>query len=69
MLQGVLLDDRYPHVRVAERLNTVPDAHDELVLLAHPLHILGSVGTLVGALRLYKKKEAYRCQQPVTPLQ
>lgn len=52
VLQSILLDDSHAHVWVAERLDAVPDAHDELVLLAHALHILSSVGTLVRPLKI-----------------
>lgn len=50
VLQGVLFDDRYAHIRVAEGLDAVPDAHYQFVLLAHALHVVRSVGTFVGPL-------------------
>lgn len=52
MLQSILLNDRYAHVGVAEGLDAVPYAHDELVLLTHALDVLRSIGTLVGSLQL-----------------
>lgn len=52
VLQSILLDNSHAHVWVAERLDAVSDAHDELVLLAHTLHILSSVGALVCPLNI-----------------
>ena len=51
VLERVFLDDGHSHVGVAERFDAVPDAHDELVLLAHSLHILCGIHTLVSPLR------------------
>lgn len=50
VLQSVVLDDRYSHIRVAERLDAVPNPHDELVLLPHALHVIGGVDSLIGTL-------------------
>lgn len=50
VLQRVLFDDCDAHVRVAERFNPVSNAHDELVLLAHTLHILCGITALISAL-------------------
>lgn len=42
MLLGVLLDEHHTHVGVAERLDAVADAHDELVLVLAALDKVGA---------------------------
>lgn len=50
VLERVVFDDRDAHIRVAERFNPVSNAHDELVLLAHTLHVFGRITALISAL-------------------
>ena len=66
MFPHLLLQDFDAHVRIVDRLDAVPDAHDQLALLAHRVDELhGNEARVVGLGELLGRS-VQRAAEPVT---
>ncbi len=65
VLQGELLDERDPLVRVVDRLDAVADAHDEAALLSRLVHKLHGDEAGVEGLGEHGGRSVQRSPEPV----